>query len=91
MAHDFKYHQRTSRLMALFAFGAHFHSGQTSRGYRISCRAQRLLARDRFGDGFDYLAETERLIERDSPLQRHNQCQTVRLYWELVDIYGDAV
>jgi len=84
-----QYHQRISRLLALYAFGAHFHSGQASRGYRISCRAQKLLQRR--AANYDWLAYIERLIERDSKLQAHNRCDPVRMYWELVDHYGDAV
>ena len=79
---------RTSKLLALYAFGAHFHSGQGSRGYRISCRAQRLLKRI---SDHDWLFRAEELIERDSGLQPQNRCDTVRIYWDLVDHYGDAV
>lgn len=79
----------TDLLLALYAFGAHFHSGQGSRGYRISCRAQALLQRrnpDR-----DWLAMIEYLIEADSGKATEYRRRAVNLYWSLVDHHGDNV
>lgn len=87
----YPWHRRTARLMAVYAFGAHYHSGQSSRGYRLSCRAKRLLDRDRKGRSFDYLAEMERLLDRDERLSDHNAAAPVQIYRRLVAGYAAAV
>lgn len=78
----------TDLLLALYAFGAHFHSGQGSRGYRISCRAQTLLQRR---SDIDWLSVIERLIEADSSKPAAYRRKAVNLYWSLVDHHGDNV
>jgi len=79
----------TDLLLALYALGAHFHSGQGSRGYRISCRAQRALQRR--NPSTDWLAVIEYLIDTDSPKRPEHRRAAVNKYWELVDVYGDSI
>lgn len=80
---------RYCRLVALYAFGAHYHSGQWSRGYRISCQAQALLRRD-YGD-CDHLAPIERQIALEEETGPKGITKATRLYWRLADQYGNAV
>jgi len=89
MRQDHQHHRRTGRLLAVYAFGAHYHSGQASRGYRLSCRAQKLL--QRLHPDHDWLEHIERLIDRDQDLQPHNQTPAVRMYFELAKRHGAAV
>lgn len=50
---------RDNLLAALIIFGAHCHSGQWSRGYRLMCRAQTAWdRRNRRSFPFDYYEET---------------------------------
>ena len=78
----------TDKLLAIYAFGAHFHSGQWSRGYRLMCRAQKALKQR---NDIDWLALIERLIETDSPKANEYRRKAVQLYWELVDHHSDNV
>jgi len=78
----------TSHLMAIYALGTHYHSGLNSRGYRLACRAARLLNRI---ETKDWLAEAERLIKRDAPISASSRCDVARIYWDLVDLYSDSI
>jgi hypothetical protein len=79
----------TNTVLAVYALGVHYHSGQWSRGYRLSCIAGSQLRR-RF-PGQDCLAIIEGMLDKYSKYPAKQRPTAVNLYWDLVDRYADEL
>lgn len=67
------------KLLCLAYFGMNYHSGQWSRGYKLMCRAQKLLRRKGLSTQLSISCDHPQSIEND------------KFYQRLVENYGEKV